>query len=389
VIFKEDTIRPIATAIDTQDAAPPSPPEPPLSLRERIEGEVARLSGALPARLQLLLAGGKPVRVDGEVLDPGVQLALRSLALQGMKSVSGAEAPVDPEPDTVRASSHRMAIVTNRRPTPVGSVRELQARGADGPLRARHYGPSDAGGPHPLLVFIHGGGMVIGDLETHDEPCRLLCRHGAMHVLSIEYRLAPEHPFPAPVEDSLAAFRWAAAHAAELGADPDRVAIGGDSAGGNLSAVVSQLAARDGGPAPALQLLIYPNTTYVHRPGGDPRFGHGFLLTDDDRRWFDGHYLRGTGTEPSDPRVSPLLAEDLTGVAPAIVVTAAFDMLRDEGERYADALREAGVRVVKHRAAGMIHGFIQMTMLRGPRDATVELAGMARAALAKPRSAAM
>jgi acetyl esterase len=360
-------------------------------VRERIESEIARLSGAIPPRLQLMLAGGKPVRVDGELLDPGVQLALRSLALQGMKSVSGAEAPVAPEPETVRASSHRMAIVTNRRPTQVGAVRELQVQGAEGLLRTRHYAPSDAGGPHPLLLFIHGGGMVIGDLATHDEPCRLLCRHGAMHVLSVEYRLAPEHPFPAPVDDALAVFRWAAAHAAELGADPERVAIGGDSAGGNLSAVVSQLAARDGGPAPALQLLIYPNTTYVHENGPGGPFGQGFLLTDDDRRWFDGHYLRGTGAgfDRADPRLSPLLATELSGVAPAIVVTAAFDMLRDEGELYADALRNAGVRVVKHRAPGMIHGFIQMTMLRGPRDATVELAGMARAALAKPRAAAM
>jgi acetyl esterase len=360
--------------------------EPPLSVRERIEGEFSRLVGALPARAQLLLAGGGPTRLDGQELDPGVQFALRALALQGVRSVTGAEAAVEPEPALVRALSHRRSIVTNRRPTEVGSVRELRVAGATGELRARHYAPSDPGGPHPLLVYLHGGGMVICDLDTHDEPCRLLCRHGAMHVLSVEYRLAPEDPFPAPVEDALAAFRWAAEHAAGLGADPSRIAIGGDSAGGNLSAVVSRLAARDGGPAPALQLLIYPSTDYQHETGSAELFGRGFLLTLDDRRWFDGHYLRGTGVERTDPRVSPLLADDLSGLAPAVVVTAAFDLLRDEGEQYADALRDAGVRVVKHRAAGMIHGFVQMTMFRGPRDATVELAGMARAALARPRS---
>jgi acetyl esterase len=341
----------------------------------------------LPPRLQLLLAGGRPTRADGQELDPGVQLLLRALALQGMRSVTGAGAgPVDPKPAAVRAGAHRRAIVTNRRPTPVGTVSELLVVGAAGPLRARHYAPAEPGGPHPLLVYLHGGGMVICDLDTHDEPCRLLCRHGGMHVLSVDYRLAPEHPFPAPVEDGLAAFRWAAEHAAELGADPARVAIGGDSAGGNLSAVVSQLAARDGGPAPALQLLIYPSTNYLHETGSAQLFGQGFLLTLDDRRWFDTHYLRGTDAERNDPRVSPLLAENLSGLAPAVVVTAAVDLLRDEGEQYADALDAAGTKVIKHRAAGMIHGFIQMTLFRGPRDATVELAAMARAALAPPRT---
>jgi acetyl esterase len=338
----------------------------------------------LPARLQLLLAGGSPVRVDGEELDPGVQFAIRALALQGMRSVSGAGPGLpDPDPTTVRADYHRRSISAYKRPTPVASVSELQVAGAARPLRARHYAPADRRVPQPLLVFLHGGGMVIGDLETHDEACRLLCRHGGMHVLAVDYRLAPEHPFPASVEDAHAAFRWGAENAASLGADPERVGIGGDSAGGNLSAVVAQLAARCGGPAPALQLLIYPKTDYVGATRSQELFAHGFLLTEDDRHWFDGHYVGGA--DPADPRLSPALAADLTGLAPAIVVTAAFDPLRDEGEQYADALGAAGVKVVKHRAPGMVHGFIQMSVLRGPRDATVEIAGMARAALARPR----
>jgi acetyl esterase len=204
-------------------------------------------------------------------------------------------------------------------------------------------------------------------------------------VLAVDYRLAPEHPFPAPVEDALAAFRWGAANAASLGADPERVAVGGDSAGGNLSAVVAQQATRDDGPAPALQVLIYPKLDFVSTFPSTQLFDAGFILTGDDRRWFDTHYIAATGADPADPRLSPGLAGGLSGLPPAVIVTAAFDPLRDEGERYADRLREAGVRVVKHRAAGMTHGFIQMTVLRGPRDATVELAGMARAALARPR----
>lgn len=342
------------------------------------------MGAMLPARVQLLLAGGSPVRVDGDELDPGVQLAIRALAMQGMRSVSGARPGLpDPDPATVRGEYRRRSIAAYRRPTPVASVSEREVAGAAAVLRARHYAPADPGGPHPVLVFLHGGGMVIGDLDTHDEACRVLCRHGGMHVVAVDYRLAPEHPFPASVEDALAAFRWVAENAASFGADPERVGVGGDSAGGNLSAVVSQLAARDGGPAPALQLLIYPKTDFLAATRSQELFAQGFLLTEDDRRWFDGHYL--DAVDPADPRVSPTLAANLGGLAPAIVVTAAFDPLRDEGEEYADALAAAGVRVVKYRAPGMVHGFIQMTVLRGPRDATVELAGMARAVLARSR----
>jgi acetyl esterase len=210
-----------------------------------------------------------------------------------------------------------------------------------------------------------------------------------MHVLSVDYRLAPEHPFPAPVDDALAAFRWGAANAASLGSDPERVAVGGDSAGGNLSAVVARLATRDGGPAPVLQVLTYPKLDFVSDVRSAELFDQGFVLTGDDRRWFDRHYFANIEPHPpnpADPRLSPGLADDVSGLPPAVIVTAAFDPLRDEGEQYADRLRDAGVPVVKHRAAGMIHGFIQMTVLRGPRDATVELAGMVQAALARPAS---
>jgi acetyl esterase len=203
-----------------------------------------------------------------------------------------------------------------------------------------------------------------------------------VHVLSIDYRLAPEYPFPAAVEDAVAATRWALAHAAELGADPLRVGVGGDSAGGTLAAV-SAVELRGGRePALALQLLIYPGadlTTLETRSGR--LFGRGFFLTDASRRWCMDRYAP-VGTDRADPRLSPLRAPDLTGVAPAIVVTAAFDPLRDEGEAYAQALEAAGSRVVSLRADGLIHGFINLTAVnRRSRDAVIRLAGAVRAEL--------
>ncbi len=290
----------------------------------------------------------------------------------------------NPEPVEVRARVHREALVFSLVKTGVGSVRELEVDGAAGPLRARLYRPAapDVSGQLPLLVFFHGGGFVIGDLDTHDEPCRMLCRHGQVQILSIDYRLAPEHPFPAAVDDALAAFRWAVEHADELGVDPHQVAVGGDSAGGNLSAVTSQLAARDGGPVPALQLLIYPATDLTEaRTASGRMFANGFFLTENDRQWSTRHYFGGTGADGSDRRASPVLAEDLSGLAPAIVVTAGFDPLRDEGEAYADALRRAGTPVVSYRAPELIHGFINMTTVPAARDAMLRIAGMVRASL--------
>jgi acetyl esterase len=208
----------------------------------------------------------------------------------------------------------------------------------------------------------------------------VLCRHAGVHVLAVEYRKAPEHPFPAAVHDARAAFAWAAEHARELGADPGRTAVGGDSAGGNLSAVVSRLAKRDGGPAPALQLLIYPATDIEHELPSVGLFGEGFYLTRADRDWYHAQYLDGRTED--DPLDSPLLEGDLSGLPPALVATAAFDPLRDEGEAYAQALRDAGVPVVARRFRGLVHGFINMTALNpASHDALVEIAGGVRSLL--------
>ena len=328
--------------------------------------------------MQVRLSGRAPVQVDGETLAPEVQLALAMLERRREPP------PETLSPDEARRRRRRLSAVYAGKPTPVGAVADLELDlEGEARMRARHYQPAEPGGPHPLLVYYHGGGFTYGDLETHDGVCRILCRHAGAHVLAVDYRLAPEHPFPAAVEDSRAALRWAFANAAALGADPGRVGVGGDSAGGNLAAVVSQLAARDGGPAPALQLLIYPATDFSRRRRSRELFGEGFLLTNSEMDWFETNYLGAERTHARDPRASPLLAEDLSGLAPAYVVTAAFDPIRDEGEEYAEALRAAGTPVTLRRFPGFIHAFIAGAgVSRNARDALVEIGGATRAMFA-------
>ena len=347
----------------------------PPTLSVRAQQWAAQLLGALPPSIQVQLSRKPPVEIDGQTLAPEVQLVLAVLALQReppLETLSIADA---------REARRRLTAVYAGKPVPVESVRDLEIDGGDEtvPLRARHYAPPEPGGPHPLLVFYHGGGFTYGDLDTHDGVCRVLCRHAGAHVLAVDYRLAPEHPFPAAVDDARAALRWAYANASRLGADPARVGVGGDSAGGNLAAVVSQLAARDGGPAPAIQLLIYPVTDVTTRRRSRELFAEGFLLTDPEMDWFEDNYLGPARTHAGDPRASPLLAGDLSGLAPAYVVTAGFDPLRDEGEAYAWALREAGTPATLRRFPGFIHGFVNGAgVSRTARDALVEIAGATR-----------
>ena len=352
----------------------------PLTLSLRLEQWGAHVLGVLPPSVQLRLSGRPPVQLDGDTLAPEVQLAL---AVIGRRR----ESPIETlSPAQAREARRRLTAIYAGRPVPVRAVEDLDIDvDIDGPTRrrARHYSPPEPGGPHPLLVYYHGGGFTYGDLDTHDGVCRILCRHAGAHVLAIDYRLAPEHRFPAAVEDAYAAFRWAVEHAGRLGADPDRVGVGGDSAGGNLAAVVSQLAARDDGPAPALQLLIYPATDMTARRRSRELFREGFLLTDAEMTWFEDNYLGPERTHASDPRASPLLGEDLSGLAPAFVVTAAFDPLRDEGEAYVEALRAAGTPATLRRFPGFIHGFINGAgVSRTAREAVVEIAGATRAMFA-------
>jgi acetyl esterase len=337
-------------------------------LGDRVVHAVARRLLRLPPRVQVRLAGGRPVEVGGERLDPEMQLMLAMRARVGGKPLSA------DTPERARRELRREAIAHRGRPTPVGAVQELEIPVAHGTLPARHYAAAEPGGPHPLLVWFHGGGYVAGDIEVADEPCRILCRHGGVDVLSVGYSLAPEHPFPAALDDGAAALEWAQAHAGALGADPLRVAVGGDSAGGNLAAI----AARESSVRPCLQLLVYPAADMESELPSMELYGEGFYLTRADRDWYHGHYHRDGPSD--DPRARPLRAGKLAGLAPAIVVTAAFDPLRDEGEAYAAALREAGTPVLLRRVPGLIHGFMNMTGLSpASRAAAVEIAGALRA----------
>ncbi len=342
-----------------------------LPVRQRMEARVARWLSRLSPRAQLRLSGRPPVVRDGQTLEPDVQLMLTLVERRGRppyEEMSLLEA---------RQELRAGAIVGGGPRAPVAEVRSLTI--ADD-LTARLYVPDERDAPLPLIVFLHGGGFVLGDLDSHDAPCRLLARHAGALVLSVDYRLAPEAPFPAAVEDAAAALRWATAHAGELGGDPERVAIAGDSAGGNLAAIASWQSAREGGPLPVLQLLVYPATDFVAQAPSHAMFDEGFLLVRRDMDWFSAQYLGATSGE--DPRASILRAEDLSGLPPAIVVTAGFDPLRDEGEAYARRLRDAGVPVLLRRFPGLIHGFINLTGITpSSRDAWVEVAGMARARL--------
>jgi acetyl esterase len=359
-----------------------------LRRRDRLDYRIMRLLGALPGRVRVLLSGRPAVRIDGQTLDPTTQLML-SL------SVRRGDAPYETLPVAkARAALHRQVVSIGGPPVPIGAVRDLTIEGAAGPLRARCYGPQEPGGPHPLLLYFHGGGFVLGDLDTHDNLCRMLARHAGVNVLSVDYRLAPEHPFPAAVEDAQAALRWAFENASDLGADPGKIAVGGDSAGGNLAAVLTLLAAGGGGPSPVIQLLIYPVTDATASLPSRELFARGLYLTDTLIEWYRVNYAGAPGMDVTDPRVSPLFAEDLSGLAPALVVTAGFDPLRDEGEAYAAALRAAGTTVALRRFPEHIHGFLNTAQInRASRDGLIEVAGATRAMLAsvpsaEPRTAA-
>jgi acetyl esterase len=241
-------------------------------------------------------------------------------------------------------------------------VTELTVRGADGQLGARLYVPRSAG--RGLLVFFHGGGWVLGDLESHDAYCRDLAEEAGIRILSVDYRLAPEAEAPVAAEDAIAAFSWAVEHAEDLGVDPALVGVGGDSAGGNLSAVVAQQCVLRGLPAPALQVLLYPAVDLVGRRPSRDLFGEGFFLTEDNINWYRDHYVPDPAAR-SDPMVSPIFAKDLSGLAPAFVVTAGFDPLRDEGNEYASLLADAGVEVTHICEPGMVHGYANILAIGG------------------------
>ncbi|MGN6129397.1 MAG: alpha/beta hydrolase [Nocardioidaceae bacterium] len=346
--------------------------EPP----SRAESAIFRALMGLPAPVVRRLAG-RPVVLDGQVLDPETQLTLR---LQRLLREPAAETlPVQQG----RRAILRQSVLAGGR-QPIGEVRDLEVDGGDGPVRARLYVPRALVGARetPLLVFFHGGGMIFGDLDSHDAPCRLLAERAGTRVLAVDYRLAPEHRFPAAVEDCWAAYQWAVAHAGELGADPDRLAVGGDSAGGYLSAVVA-IKAADAGLPLRFQLLVYPVTNMADPSESRRLFGRGFFLTTEFIELADANYLQGPD-QRHDPLVSVAFTEKFPdGLAPAFVATAGFDPLRDEGEAYARTLADHGVAVEMKRYPGLIHGFFNVVGAgRANRAAVAEIAAKLKAALA-------
>jgi acetyl esterase len=350
-------------------------PRLPPSAEHRLVKALAGLSPRLIRRL----FGPRP-RIDGQILAADTHVIVRLAYLSG-----GGSFLAGMSVEEARRSARHEATVISRRPGIARArVEEMTIPGHAGSIATRLYVPHGLRGdaPAPLTVYFHGGGFVVGDLDTHDGACRFLASAAGTAILSVDYRLAPEHPFPGAVEDAWAAFSWAAENAASLGFDPARIAVGGDSAGGNLSAVVGMLAREAGGARPAMQLLIYPVTDAAGRLPSRRTFADGFLLNETDIDQFDACYLP-EGIDRSDPRISILEAPDLRDLPPAYLATAGFDPLRDEGEAFGLRLREAGVTVAMRRHPGLVHSFAnQVAISPTAAAAMLEAAGALRMGLA-------
>lgn len=346
------------------------------ALQDFVQARALRLAMGLPTRLQRLL-NLRPVRRDGLELDPETQLML---ALQRLSRSPKVEAL--PLAEARRELVRQTGLVGGRQP--IGGIRDLVVDGADGPIPARLYLPTSSLGrrPLPTLMYFHGGGFLYGDLASHDAACRFLAETSGVQVLAVDYRLAPEHPYPAPVQDGVAAYRWLVAHAADVNADPERLAVGGDSAGAALATVVAVHAAAEGLPL-AFQLLVYPVTDFVNESRSRELFAEGFYLTKGFMDNAEAAYLADPA-QAKEPDASPLLRTDWpAGVAPAHVVTAGFDPLRDEGEAYAALLAEQGIEVTSVRYPGMIHGFFNVVGAgRSAKNRHVEIAERLASALA-------
>jgi acetyl esterase/lipase len=327
----------------------------------------------LPTPILRLLAGGAAIYQGGRTLDPRLQF----LAAQARGAPALIQLGVD---EARRANAQFVAAVTGE-PEPGVTWEYLAIEGPAGAIPARVYRPPLQDPAAPLMVFAHFGGGVIGDIETCHTFCTILAKVARAPVLSVDYRLAPEHRFPAGLEDVLAAYRFGRDNAARFGAPVGRAAIGGDSMGGNFAAVICQQLQRAGEPQPCLQLLIYPCVDVASQTASMSTYADAFPLSRPLMDWFIGHYL-GPGDDPADPRLSPINAKDLAGLAPAVVVTAGFDPLIDQGLSYARALKAAGVPVVYRCYDALAHGFTAFTGAIPAADvACREVAGLVREGL--------
>ena len=327
-------------------------------IRSFFERALAVGMSRMPGGVLQAVAGGPPPQLDGQTLDPQLHVMIAVAARLGKPKSH--EVSVSQSRQEMREQIHLVDAAV------LGSV-SVEDRVIPGgvtpqspPLPIRIYRPRGLRSPAPLMVYFHGGGFVVGDISTHDAACRVLADRIGCLLVSVDYRLGPENRFPAAVDDALTALRWAQREAAALGADPDRIAVGGDSAGGNLAAVVSHTTLEGGGRGPALQLLIYPVTDMTASFPSRALFAEGFLLEKASIDWFTDHYLAPT-EDRRQPRLSPLFAPSVAGLCPAVVVTAGFDPLRDEGRAYADRLRDAGIPVWYRNYPGLTHGFWNMS----------------------------
>ncbi|HEY7654350.1 MAG TPA: alpha/beta hydrolase [Methylomirabilota bacterium] len=306
-------------------------------------------------------------------LDPQAQKVVDTITALNLKPIKDST-PAEAR-ESMRTRTAALGPVED-----VPAVADHRVPVAGGEITVRVYAPAGRG-PHPTLLFYHGGGWVIGDLYTHDGICRSIVNAAGCAVASVDYRLAPEFKYPVAVEDSYTALKWVVANAARLGLDPARVAVGGDSAGGNLAAVVALLARERHGPRLLLQVLVYPVTNHDFGTPSYRENATGYLLTTDDMRWFWRHYL-GREEQGAEINASPFRAASLADLPPTLVITAGCDPLRDEGEAYAVRLRDAGVPVTLTQYPGMFHGFLRMTrILDQARAALGEVAGALRKAL--------
>ncbi|MBC7669840.1 MAG: alpha/beta hydrolase [Gemmatimonadaceae bacterium] len=334
---------------------------------------------SLPSPVLRAMSGGGVVYRGRRTLDPRFQFL--SHAAAKMPSITSLA------PDEARAASARGLAAMSGPPEPGVRTENLSidgpvSREAGGaPLNLRAYRPADQDSGAPLIVFAHFGGGVIGDLETCDAFCGILARTCRTAVISVDYRLAPDHRFPAGLDDVLAAYRWSRDNAARFGAAPGTAAIGGDSMGGNFAAIVAQEMQQTGEAQPALQLLIYPAVDVASETASMSTYGDAYPLSRPIMDWFMGHYM-GPDANPADPRLSPDKTEDLTGLAPAVVITAGFDPLVDQGEAYAKRLAAAGVPVTYRCYDALAHGFTAFTGAVPAADAACrEIARLVRAAL--------
>lgn len=360
-------------AVPLHTQAPQAQQLPQYDLFTRVMGVGSRVLTSLPAPL-LKLAGGRKNK-DGNILDADVAATLRALSLIHGKqywdvSIAEARQMIDDE-----------AFMGGGKPPTVGSVTEHYVRG----VRVRHYRPSGAESPEralPTVVYFHGGGWTLGSLDSHDSTCRWLCNRAEVAVISVDYRLAPEHPFPAGFDDAHAVTDAALTEGEIAGVDAQRVAVAGDSAGGNLATAVCLRRRDEKKPQPALQVLIVPVTSLAKpRTQSYHEFSQGLFLTADQMDWYEKQYVQ-RADDVHSPYVSPLMADDVSGLAPAYIAVAGFDPLRDEGELYAKKLGEQGVAVTLRRHAGLVHPFANSTGIwANARRAMDEVVGAVRLAL--------